>query len=108
MKRARSGSTLLEVCVVLAAMGVMLSVVALGSRGAAPAHQQTRSMGAVVRDAKTHALRSREMVSVAVGSRDNVVQFVALPNGRIATDAEMPADSTTVTVLWEAYAQHAP
>lgn len=106
MRRSKLGATMLEVCVVLAVLGVMLSVVAISLRSQSVPHEQ-RLFGAVVRSARMRALRSGEAVSIAVRHDERIVHVAVRPTGLISTDGTPPADSASVSVLWEAYAHRA-
>ena len=107
MRLSRDGATVLEVCVVLATMGVLMSVVAMGLRRNLTDEPGARPFGSVIREAQRRAMRDQEMVTVSVATSDTTVRFTVRPTGIIATDGTIPSDSTLVTVLWEANVQSA-
>lgn len=95
---------MLEVCVVLAMAGIMLSVAALSLRPTESGVVRARTFGQVLRGARARALRESRAISVAVSSGSGVVEFTVLRNGAAVYDAPPPADSLQVPVLWEVYA----
>ncbi len=101
--RHRSAATLLEICVVLAMLGVMLSVAALAIHRAESRAVPSRTFGAVRRDARSRAMRENRTVSLAVSISDTLLQFAVLTNGSITYDSTPPADSVQVEVVWEAH-----
>lgn len=88
----------------LAMMGVLLSVASLAIQPRTNDASRVRAFGAVVRGARTSAIRAGDNVTVAVSADDRVVEFTALANGTVVYGAEPPADSAEVPVLWEVHA----
>ena len=100
--QSRHAVTLLEVCVVLAMLGVLLSLAAASFAKRPAASSGAREFGAVVRHARTRALRDGRPITLGVTFANSVVQIAVSPIGTIVTDGRVPPDSTTAAVLWEA------
>lgn len=102
--RSREAVTLLEVCVVLAMLGVLLSVAAASLTMRSSISPGDRAFGEVVRHARMRALRDGRPITIGVTFANRVVQIAVSPGGTIVTDGRVPPDSTAAAVLWEANA----
>jgi prepilin-type N-terminal cleavage/methylation domain-containing protein len=102
MLTPRRAMTLLEVCVVLAMLGILLGVVALQMGSRSSGKPPRRTLADVRRHAQLAALSGKRAMSLGISVADSVMQFAVLPTGEVISDSPLPADSIEAHVLWEA------
>ena len=88
--------------------GILLTVAAIALPQQSQTSHEARKMGEVIRRARVRAMRDGRTHTLSVADGKSSWEFAVRPNGAVATSAEPPNDSTTVTVLWEADATDAP
>ena len=91
--RHRAGSTLLELVVALAVLGIALGVASVAFRHPAP-DRRSVAQHEVAR-ARQRALASRRPVSFLLRDGDTVAQGVAYPDGRVLVADTSLADPMT-------------
>jgi len=90
--RPRAGSTLLELVVVLAVLGIVAGVVGLSFRGAGR-RQETRATR--ISAARRQALERRHPVTLYLGAGDSLHVLTAFPDGRVVGDSALGIDPLT-------------
>jgi prepilin-type N-terminal cleavage/methylation domain-containing protein len=88
-----AGSTLIELIVVLAIMGIMAGVVALSFRGAGEREKDTPKTR--IAAARREALEKRHAVSVTIAVGDSLRELTAFPDGRVVGDTLLGIDPLT-------------
>ena len=92
-RRSTTGSTLIELVVVLAILGIMASVVALSFRGAGEREKDTPKLR--IAAARREALEKRHAVTVSIAVGDSLRELTAFPDGRVVGDTLLGIDPLT-------------
>jgi prepilin-type N-terminal cleavage/methylation domain-containing protein len=92
-RRARAGSTLLELVVVLAILGIVAGVVGLSFRGAGQRDADTPRLR--IAAARRQALEQRHAVTLYLGAGDSLRALTAFPDGRVVGDSALDVDVLT-------------
>jgi hypothetical protein len=82
-------------------IGAMLGVASLAIRPQATDVARERTFGALVRGARTKALREGRAVSLQVSFDSRLIELTVLSSGSVVYGSAPPPDSAEVPVRWE-------